>query len=185
MLSVEWVCWPETDCQIFLQQRWAYWGSAENCNLRSATIAVPLGQRKENTFLERRALVNRVHGFSLVESLLGKKRRLYSSCWTLLSSHRVWASPPGFSTLFNWNFCLLISYKVKEFRKCFWIWGWGIKDPDAEEDWRQEEKGMTGWDGRMASPFNGHEFEQTPGDGEGQGSLACCRPWGHEESDMT
>ena len=143
MLSDEWICWPETGCQIFLQQRWAYWGSAENCNLRSATIAVPLGQRKENTFLERRALVNRVHGFSLVESLLGKKRRLYSSCWTLLSPHRVWASPPGFSTLFNWNFCLLISYKVKEFRKCFWIWGWGIKDPDAGEDWRQEEKGMT------------------------------------------
>ena len=33
--------------------------------------------------------------------------------------------------------------------------------------------------------LNGHEFEQTPGDGEGQGSLACCSPWGHKESDMT
>ena len=33
--------------------------------------------------------------------------------------------------------------------------------------------------------FNGHEFEQTPGDGEGQGSLACCSPWGHKELDMT
>ena len=31
----------------------------------------------------------------------------------------------------------------------------------------------------------GHEFEQTPGDGEGQGSLACCRPWGHKQMDMT
>ena len=31
----------------------------------------------------------------------------------------------------------------------------------------------------------GHEFEQAPGDGEGQGSLACYRPWGHKESDMT
>ena len=29
------------------------------------------------------------------------------------------------------------------------------------------------------------EFEQTPGDGEGQGSLACCSPWGHKESDVT
>ena len=29
------------------------------------------------------------------------------------------------------------------------------------------------------------EFEQTPGDGDGQGSLACCSPWGHKESDMT
>ena len=33
--------------------------------------------------------------------------------------------------------------------------------------------------------FNGHEFEQTPGDSEGQGSLACCSLWGREESDMT
>ena len=30
-----------------------------------------------------------------------------------------------------------------------------------------------------------YEFEQTPGDSEGQGSLACCNPWGQEESDMT
>ena len=36
---------------------------------------------------------------------------------------------------------------------------------------------MVGW--------NGHEFEQTPEDGEGQGSLACCSPWGHKESDTT
>ena len=33
--------------------------------------------------------------------------------------------------------------------------------------------------------LNGHEFEQDPGDGEGQGSLACCSPWGRKESDMT
>ena len=33
--------------------------------------------------------------------------------------------------------------------------------------------------------LNGHEFEQTPGDSEGQGSLACCSPWGHKESDTT
>jgi len=32
---------------------------------------------------------------------------------------------------------------------------------------------------------SGHEFEQAPEDGEGQGSLACCSPWGHKESDMT
>ena len=40
---------------------------------------------------------------------------------------------------------------------------------------------MVGWHHRL----NGHEFEQTPGDGEGQGSLACCSPWGHKELDMT
>ena len=53
-------------------------------------------------------------------------------------------------------------------------------------DWRQEEKEttedeMVGWHHQL----NGHEFEQAPGDGEGQGSLACCRPWGHKELDMT
>ena len=36
----------------------------------------------------------------------------------------------------------------------------------------------------MASRLNGHEFEQAPGDGEGQGSLACCSPWGRKELDM-
>ena len=55
-----------------------------------------------------------------------------------------------------------------------------IKDPDAGKDWRQEEKGttedkMVGWHHQL----NEHEFEQAPGNGEGQGSLACCSPWGH------
>ena len=40
---------------------------------------------------------------------------------------------------------------------------------------------MVGWHHR----FNGLEFEQTPGDGDGQGSLVCCSPWGHKESDTT
>ena len=43
------------------------------------------------------------------------------------------------------------------------------------------EDEMVGWHHRL----NGHEFEQTPGDSEGQGSLACCSPWGHKELDMT
>ena len=40
---------------------------------------------------------------------------------------------------------------------------------------------MVGWHHRL----NGHEFEQAPGDGEGQGNLVCCSPWGCEESDTT
>ena len=40
---------------------------------------------------------------------------------------------------------------------------------------------MVGWHHRL----NGHELEKVPGDGEGQGSLACCSPWGHKESDTT
>ena len=40
---------------------------------------------------------------------------------------------------------------------------------------------MVGWHHQL----NGHEFEQAPGDGEGQGSLGCCSPWGFKEMDMT
>ena len=43
------------------------------------------------------------------------------------------------------------------------------------------EDEMVGWNHRL----NGHEFEQTLGDSEGQGSLACCSLWGHKESDTT
>ena len=55
------------------------------------------------------------------------------------------------------------------------------KDPDAWKDWRQEERGttedeMVGWHHRL----DGHVFEQTPGDGDGQGSLVYCSPWGKE-----
>ena len=60
------------------------------------------------------------------------------------------------------------------------------KDSDAGKEWRQEKKGMT--EDKMAEWhhwLNGHEFEQASGDGEGQGSLACCSPWGHKESDTT
>ena len=59
------------------------------------------------------------------------------------------------------------------------------KDPNAGKDWRQEENGvredeMVGW----YHWLNGHGFEQTPGYGDGQGSLACCSSWGHKESNM-
>ena len=57
-----------------------------------------------------------------------------------------------------------------------WFFG---KDPDTGKDWRREEKGMTedemvGWHHWL----NGQEFEQALGVGDGQGSLACCSPWG-------
>ena len=41
------------------------------------------------------------------------------------------------------------------------------------------EDEMVGWHHRL----NGHEFEQTPTDSEGQGSLVCCSPWGCKELD--
>ena len=80
-----------------------------------------------------------------------------------------------------------------------WCWSWNSstlatwfeemthwKRPWCWERWKAEEKGTTenervGWHHR----FNGHEFEQTPGVGDGQGSLVRCSPWGHKESDTT
>ena len=83
------------------------------------------------------------------------------------------------------------------------IWRWGIpeaeapifwppgmkspligKDPDAWKDGREKgvaDDEMVGWHHQL----NGHEFEQTAGDSEGQGSLACCSPWAHKELNMT
>ena len=61
-----------------------------------------------------------------------------------------------------------------------------LKKTEAEKDWRQEEKGMT--EDEMIGChhwLNGHEFEQSPGVGDGQGSLACWSPWCHKESDTT
>ena len=60
------------------------------------------------------------------------------------------------------------------------------KDLDAGKDCTQEEKGITedkmvGWHDQL----NGRECEQAPGDGEGQGGLECCSPWGGKESDVT
>ena len=59
------------------------------------------------------------------------------------------------------------------------------KDPGAGKDWRQE-KGIT--ENEMVRWHHwlyGHEFEQALGDGEGQGSIVFCNPWGHKESDKT
>ena len=63
-----------------------------------------------------------------------------------------------------------------------WLIG---KDPDTGNDWKQEEKGttedeMVGWHHWRY----GHEFEQAPGVGDGQGSLACCSSWDHKKLDM-
>ena len=60
------------------------------------------------------------------------------------------------------------------------------KDSDGERDCGQKEKGttedkMAGWHHRLDE----HEFEWTPGVGDGQGNLECCSPWGHKESDTT
>ena len=60
------------------------------------------------------------------------------------------------------------------------------RDLDVGKDWGQEEKRVTedemvGWHHQL----HGHELEQTLGDSQGQGSLACCSPWDHKELDTT
>ena len=60
------------------------------------------------------------------------------------------------------------------------------KGSDAWKDWGQKKNRetmdeMVGWHHQLNEP----EFEKTPRDSEGQGSLACCNPRGHKESDMT
>ena len=57
---------------------------------------------------------------------------------------------------------------------------------DVGKDWGWKENGatddeMVGWNHQLS----GHEFDQTPGDSKGQGSLTCCSSWGHKELDVT
>ena len=80
-----------------------------------------------------------------------------------------------------------------------WCWSWSSntlatwweelthwKRPWCWERLKARDKGtteneMVGWHHQL----DGHEFEHAPGVGDGQGSLACCHPWGHKKSDMT
>ena len=52
----------------------------------------------------------------------------------------------------------------------------------TEEGGQGENRRQDSWQHHQ---LNGHKFEQAPGDGEGQGSLVCCSPWGLKEMDMT
>ena len=105
--------------------------------------------------------------------------KLLQSCPTLCD--HIDGSPPGSpvpgilqARVLEWvaiAFSILWPHDAKN-----WLIG---KDPDAGKDWGQEEKGAT--EDEMVAWhhwLNGHEFEQIPGDSEGQGSLACCNPMG-------
>ena len=80
---------------------------------------------------------------------------------------------------------LKLKLKLQYFGYLTWRANSLEKDSDAGKDWEQEEKGVT--EDEMIGQhhlFSGHEVGQTPGDGEGQGGLACCSPWGHKQSEM-
>ena len=78
----------------------------------------------------------------------------------------------------------MLKLKLQYFGHLMQSWLTG-KDSDAGKDQRQEEKGMT--ENKMVKyhhQLNGHKFEQTLGDDEGQGSQVWCSPWGCTESNM-
>ena len=78
---------------------------------------------------------------------------------------------------------LMLKLKLQCFGHLMWT---DISFLDAGKDWGQKEKRasddeVSGWHHWC----NGHELGQTRGDDEGEGSLACCSPWRHKESDTT
>ena len=107
----------QTDCQLFLQQRWVYSGSIENCSLWSAIMVshaqVPQTARERECFYRKekgvgRAIINKVP-MLLIGWVLARKVLPY--CWALMSQG-MRAFPSGIPTLFNWGFCILIFYTL-------------------------------------------------------------------------
>ena len=98
---------------------------------------------------------------------------------------------PSFRNSENWGIKLISRALWCHWCCSLYYWcelkSWLIgKGSDAGKDWGQEEKGttedeMAGWHHLL----NGHEFEWTPGVGDGQGGLACCESWGRKELDTT
>ena len=110
-------------------------------------------------------------------------RRLLRVPWTARRSNQsiLKEVSPGISLEgmmpLSWNSSTLAT-SCEELTHWKRLWCW--------ESLKAEEKGMTedqivGWHHWL----NGYEFEQAPGDGEGQGSLACCSPWGHKVYETT
>ena len=103
---------------------------------------------------------------------LGRQRDPTSPFWRRSALGVLWKNDAKAETLVLWP------PRVKS-----WLTG---KDPDAGKDWGQKKKGttedeMAGWHHWL----NGHEFEWTLGDGDGQVGQVCCDSWGLKESDTT
>ena len=109
-------------------------------------------------------------------------RRLLRVPWTARFNQSILKKISPGCSLEGLTLKLKLQYFGHLMRKS-WLIG---KDSDAGRDWGQEEKGttedeMAGW----LHWLDGHEFEWTPGVGDGQGGLACCDSWGRKESDTT
>ena len=129
------------------------------------------------------------HFFITTVKILGRRGKVITVTTKL--NYNAWAveedrvSKPWVQVLVIWVKCEQVTLACLGLNYLAFCWLIG-KDPDAGKDWRQEEKvttenQMVGWHHQL----NGPEFEQTPGVGDGQGSLACCISWGRKESDTT
>ena len=110
-------------------------------------------------------------------------RRLLRVPWTARRSNQSILKEIG-------SGCSLEGLMLKLKLQYFWpldVKSWLIwKDTDAGKDWGQEEKGMTEDEMvRWHHQLDGHGFGWTPGVGDGQGGLACCGSWSHNELDTT
>ena len=101
-----------------------------------------------------------------------------SGRWMLWCAAQTFLSIPEWSFLLSlhiWMECPTVDVNS-------WLKG---KDPESGKDWGQEKGRQrietVGW----YYWLKGHEFEQSLGESEGRGSLACCSPWGHKESDTS
>ena len=110
-------------------------------------------------------------------------RRLLRVPWTVRRSNQ------SILKEISWSWIFTGRSDVEAETSVLWppdVKNWLIwKDPGAGKYWRWEkgttEDEMVGWHHRL----NGHEFEWTPGVGDGQESLTCCSPWGHKGLDTT
>ena len=114
----------------------------------------------------------RIHAFEL-----WSWRRLLRVSWTARSNQSILKEMNPDYSLEGLMLKLKCQYVSHLMQRTDW------KDSDAGEDWRREEKGVTGdemvgWHHSLS----GHEFEQTPGDSEGQGSMVCCNSWDAESN---
>ena len=110
-------------------------------------------------------------------------RRLLRVPWTARRSNQSILKEISPHYSLEW---LMLKLKLQSFGHLMWRTDSLEKTPMLGKIGRQEEKEMTEDEMvRWQHWLDGHEFEHALGVGDGQGSLACCSPWGCKESDMT
>ena len=107
-------------------------------------------------------------------------RRLFRVPWTASRSNQLILKKSTLNIHWKdwcWNSYTLATW-YEELTQWKRPWWWERLKVEGEGMTKDE---MVGWHHQL----DGHEFEQAPGVGDGQGSLACCNPWGHKEAETT